>query len=84
MVKDLTISTLHPRKTQARWTPPFQRIPAWEVRFWKAFIVASICAYPCWVLYHLPDYRGGVGPHVMYIRKQQREAAKAEKAAQES
>lgn len=79
MVRDLTVSTLHPRKTRIRWTPPFQRIPVWEQRFWFAFMMAGIAATPIWILYHLPDYRGGIGPNLSYLRKQKKEAEKAEK-----
>lgn len=78
MVRDLTVSSLHPSNTKTRWTPPFQRIPVWEKRFWGVFMFTGILAVPAYILYHLPDYRGGVGPHVSYLRKQAREAAKAE------
>lgn len=74
MVRDLTVSSLHPRNVKSRWTPPFQRIPTWERRFWAVFMVTGILATPAWILYHLPDYRGGVGPHVAYLRKQAKEA----------
>lgn len=78
MPKDYTISTLHPRNTKTKWTPPFQRIPTWELRFfWPSFMFVGILSVPAYILYHLPDYRGGVGPHVLYIKKQQREAAAA-------
>lgn len=76
MVRDLSVSTLHP-KSKVRWTPPFQRIPRWEQRFWVVFMVCGIVATPAWILYHLPDYRGGLGPNMAYIRKQKREEAKA-------
>lgn len=76
MVRDLTVSSLHPRGTKTRWTPPFQRIPAWERKFWAVFMFCGILATPTWILYHLPDYRGGVGPNRSYLRAQ----AKAEAA----
>lgn len=77
MVRDLTVSSLHPRNSRTKWTPPFTRLPKWETKFWFCFMFAGILATPAWVLYHLPDYRGGVGPHLSYIKKQQREAEKA-------
>lgn len=76
MVRDLTVSSLHPRNTRSRVTPPFHKIPLWEKRFWMTFIVGGIIATPAWILYHLPDYRGGLGPHVSYLRKQAKEAEK--------
>lgn len=78
MVRDLSVSTLHPRNTKTKWTPPFQRIPLWEKRFWSVFMFCGIMATPAWILYHLPDYRGGIGPNVSYLRKMEKEAAKAE------
>lgn len=82
MPKDYSISSLHPRNTRSKWTPPFQKLPRWEAKFfWPVFMFCGIMAVPGWILYHLPDYRGGVGPHVLYIKKQQREAAAAEAAA---
>lgn len=82
MVRDLTVSTLHPRNTKTRWTPPFRRLPGWERSFWGCFMFVGILSGPAYILYHLPDYRGGVGLHKSYLRKQAREAAKAEQQAQ--
>lgn len=79
MVRDLSVSTLHPRNYKTRWTPPFQRIPGWEKKLWFVFMVSGILATPAWILFHLPDYRGGIGPHVTYLKRQQREAEEAEK-----
>ena len=77
MVRDLTVSSLHPRSTKTRWTPPFQRIPAYEVAFWRVFCFAGILAVPGYILYNLPNYRNGLGPHKLMLKKQAREAAKA-------
>lgn len=77
MVRDLSVSTLHPRNSKARWSPPFNRIPKWEKNLWGGFMFLGILAVPAWILYHLPDYRGGVGPHVSMLRKKQREEEKA-------
>lgn len=81
MVRDLSVSTLHPRNYKTRWTPAFSPISKLEKRFWFCFMLTGILATPGWILYHMPDYRGGVGPHMSYIRKQQREAELAEKAS---
>lgn len=78
MVRDLSVSTLHPRNTKTKWTPPFQRIPRWESRFWFAFMFCGILATPAWILYHLPDYRGGIGLNASYIRRQQKEESKSQ------
>lgn len=75
MVRDLTVSSLHPRNTKTTWTPPFQRIPNWERKLWGVFIIGGILATPAWILYHLPDYRGGLGPNVAYLRRQAKEAS---------
>lgn len=79
MVRDLSVSTLHPRNTKFKWSPPFTRIPTWERKFWSIFMFCGILATPAWILYHLPEYRGGKGPNLAMIRRQEREAAKAAK-----
>lgn len=77
MVRDLTVSTLHPRYSKITYTPPFHRLPRWERMFWPAFMFFGVFAVPAWITYHLPDYRGGLGLHTAYIKKQQREAEEA-------
>lgn len=81
MVRDLTVSTLKPRKELIQVTPPFNKIPRWERNFWGTFMFIGIMAYPVWTLLHLPDYRGGAIPNKWYIRRAQKLAEK--EAAQE-
>lgn len=78
-VKDLSVSSLHPAPhAKTRWTPPFNRIPKWELKFWKVVIFMGIVSTPAYILYNLPNYRAGVGPHVLMLKQQAREAAKNE------
>lgn len=82
MVRDLSVSTLHPRNMRTAVSPAFTRLPKWEMMFWRVFIVAGIFAVPTYVLYHLPDYRNGVNPHKLKIwqmkRQEEKDAAKSE------
>lgn len=75
MVRDLSVSTLHPRGTRVKWTPPFRVIPKWERRFWGVFFFVGILATPAYIMYNLPYYRGGVGPNKAYLRKMAKEQA---------
>ena len=40
------------------------------MRFWSAFMMVGWVAVPLFVLYNLPNYRGGKGPHRLMLRQQ--------------
>lgn len=81
MVKDYSVSTLHPRNVRVTYTPPFRRIPKWERFSLITLVFFGSLAGPAWFIYHLPDYRGGLGLHKSYLKKQEREALEADKSS---
>lgn len=84
MVRDLTVSSLRPKNLRTGSGPPFVRIPAWERKFWGVFMMAGWLFTPIYIVYNLPNYRGGLGPHRWMIRQQQKEQARAEAEAASS
>lgn len=84
MVRDLTVSTLHPPNVRTKGTPPFTRIPRWEKRFWIGFMMVGIFTIPTYITYNLPNYRGGLGPNQLMLALRAREEAKAAAAAEKA
>jgi len=42
-------------------------------------MIGSWLAIPMWVLYNLPNYRGGLGPHKLMLKQQAWAKAREEK-----